>query len=82
MRLLYVVLEKFPFNQRFEALPTCWLQDAEFKLQMNRLHYHERAVRIGELLLYGWEDAQRIAEFRHSLQPYNEHQVLGFPVRE
>lgn len=75
--MMYVILEKTPFPGIFEPLATCYLQQAEYSLIMNRSHYHERAQRVGELLLYSFEDAQRIIMFQRAGRPYAEHQLFA-----
>jgi len=73
----YVILEKTPFPGIFEPMARCFLQEAEYHLNMNRLHYHERAQRVGSLLLYSFDDAQQIIAFEAASRPYTKHQLLA-----
>lgn len=78
----YVILQKTPFPGCWERMPTYQLQKAEYDLRLGR-HYGERATRLkdtlcSDVLLYSWEDAQRIIDYWRPRKSWAAFKVLGF----
>lgn len=75
----YAILERPPFPGRWGLLHTCYLQMAEYALKFNRAHYHERAEKRGDMLLYRREDAQAIIDFQKRRYPHSELMMMAAP---
>lgn len=74
----YAIFQRTPFPGYLQPIPLWQLQTAEFKLDMNDRFYHERARRIGSLLAYTREDAERIVEYWRANMPYAEFKLLAY----
>ena len=75
----YAILEKMFFPGRWVLMHLCWLQMAESALKFNRGHYYERAVQRGDMLLYGYEDAQAIIGYWQRRYPDYEFMLMAAP---
>ena len=80
--MLYVILQKTPFPGCWERMPTYQLQYAERDLRLGR-HYHERATKLkdtlrNDVLLYSWDDAQRIVTYWQARRDWAQYKVLGY----
>lgn len=80
--MLYVILEKTPVPGRWEKMATYRLQKAEYELRLGR-HYGARATKLkdtlrNDVLLYSWDDAQRIIEYWQSCRDWAQYKVLGY----
>lgn len=78
----YVILQKTPVPGYWEILPTWQLQKAEFDLRLGR-HYGDRAHKLKDtltnaVLLYSWDDAQRIIDYWQIRRDWAQYRVLGY----
>lgn len=84
MNMRYAILSRTPCPGYWEALPTCFIQEAEFNLRFGRT-YHDTAVQVGHwlkpLYLYTWEDANQIVDFQKERRPWGEYRLLGYVER-
>ncbi|MEO8612086.1 MAG: hypothetical protein ABI690_29585 [Chloroflexota bacterium] len=79
--MLYVILEKTPVPGRWEKMATYRLQYAERDLHLGR-HYGDRATKLkdtlrNDVLLYSWDDAQRIVAYWQERRDWAQYHVLG-----
>lgn len=74
----YTILQKTPFPGHFEPMPRWQLQTAEYDLQLASRYYHERAARLGSLLLYTLPDAERIVDYWRGRYPSAEFMLLAY----
>jgi len=73
----YLIMERTPFPGYWLATPHCWLQDAEYKLALNRRHYHECGKVIDrKLILYPEETAMKIVAYLKIGRDYAEYHLL------
>lgn len=56
-------------------MPEYQLQMAEFDLRLNKAHYYEHAVKVGECFLYPLEIAERIIAYWESRKTFAEFQL-------
>jgi predicted metal-dependent hydrolase len=70
-------MEKTPFPGYWLSTHHCWLQEAEFKLQLNRRHYHECGKILDDkLIVYPEETAQKIIAYLQAQRHYAEYHLL------
>jgi hypothetical protein len=80
--MLYVILTKTPTSGYWEPLAHCHIQKAEYDLRLGR-HYSQRATKLkntlrNEVLLYSWEDANRIVDYWQKRREWAQYRLLGY----
>jgi hypothetical protein len=79
--MLYQILEKTPFSAQyfpsepFRPISEFQLQEAEYNLKLNKKHYYEHAVKVGDRFWYPREIAERIAEYWRKKWSFAEYQL-------
>ncbi len=79
--MLFQILEKTPFSihyypsEPFRPIAEFQLQEAEYKLKLNKTHYYEHAVKVGDRFGYPREIAERIAEYWRKRWSFAEYQL-------
>ena len=79
--MLYQILEKTPFSAQyfpsepFRPIAEFQLQEAEYNLKLNKTHYYEHAVKVGDRFWYPREIAERIAEYWRKKWSFAEYQL-------
>lgn len=79
--MLFQILEKTPFSiqyfpsEPFRPIGEWQLQAAEYDLKLNKTHYYEHAVRVGNRFGYPREIAERIAEYWRKRWSFAEYQL-------
>lgn len=80
--MLYQILEKTPFSMQyypsepFRPIAIFQLQEAEYNLKLNKTHYYEHALMVGDRFGYPREIAERIAEYWRKQWSFAEYQLV------
>ena len=61
--MMYQVLQWTPAFDVFEPLAEWQIQTAEYDLKLNKTHYYECAIRLGDDIFYPLEIAVRIVMY-------------------
>jgi hypothetical protein len=75
--MLYTIFERTPFPGYFRPLSAYALLRAEMALKLNQHNYPEHARKVGTVLTYSWDDAQRIIDYWRTIHPAAEYQLLA-----
>lgn len=76
--IYYQILQWTPFPNRFENIPEWQLQEAEYDLKINKTHYYEHAIKMGDRILYPLEIAERIVAYWENRRQFADYQLKEF----
>lgn len=85
--MLYEILEQTPFSlqyypsESFRPIAEFQLQEAEYNLKLNKTHYYEHVVKVGDRFCYPREIAERIAEYWRKQWSFAEYQLIEVETR-
>jgi len=71
----YIILQWTPFPGIYKPIPEWQLQTAEYDLRLNKTHYYERAIRIGNNLAYPKKIAEQIVSYWQKKYSFAKYQI-------
>lgn len=72
----YKILQWTPFPNRFEHIPEWQLQEAEYDLKINTIHYYEWVIKEGDCFFYPLEIAECIVSYWQNRWPFADYQLI------
>ena len=81
---MYQILERTPFSlhyypsEPYQPIAEWQLQEAEYDLKINTVHYYEWAVKVGDCFLYPLEIAECIVAYWEQRYPFAKYELKEY----
>lgn len=72
----YIILQWTPLPAAYKRIPEWQLQAAEYALKLNKTHYYEKAIRVGNDLTYPLDVAEQIVGYWRKRWPFAKYHLV------